>query len=123
VKTPSLNSELPDRLVTIDKLQAAVMETVKPANLGSVRVTLYTRPGCHLCDEAKEAMAAANCATEYILEELNIENDPRLLHLYRHDIPIVMINGAEAFRHRVTPADFRHHITMAARSASDTPQK
>ncbi len=75
-----------------------------------VRVTLYTRPGCHLCDEAKEAILAAQCAPEYTLDEVNIETDPSLLHLYRNDIPVVMINGIEAFRHRVVAEDFRRQV-------------
>ena len=77
---------------------------------GKVRVTLYTRPGCHLCDEAKVAILAARCAPEYTLDEVNIETDPSLLHLYRNDIPVIVINGVEAFRHRVASADFRQQV-------------
>jgi len=86
-----------------------------------VLVTLYTRPGCHLCDEAKEAMLAARCADEYTLDEVNIESDPRLLHLYRNDIPVILINSIEAFRHRVATEDFRREVARAARSVNDTP--
>lgn len=87
------------------------------------RVTLYTRPGCHLCDEAKVAMLAAGCAYEYTLDEVNIESDPRLLHSYRNDVPVVLINGVEVFRHRLAPDDFRRHMARAARSENDTPQR
>lgn len=83
--------------------------SIKPAP-ETVRVTLYTRPGCHLCDEAKEAILAARCSLEYTLDEVNIETDPRLLHLYRNDIPVVMINDVEAFRHRLTSRDFQRQI-------------
>lgn len=88
-----------------------------------VRVTLYTRPGCHLCDEAKVAMLAAGCADEYTLDEVDIESDSRLLHRYRNDIPVVFIHGVEAFRHRLAPEDFRRKLAMAAQSAHDIPQK
>ena len=74
------------------------------------RVTLYTRPGCHLCDEAKLAMLAARCDDEYTLDEVNIESNPHLLHSYRYDIPVVLINGIEAFRHRVATEDFRRLV-------------
>jgi glutaredoxin len=74
------------------------------------RVVLYTRPGCHLCDEAKAAMAAANCSDAYTLEEVNIDNDPGLRAKYRYDIPVVTINGVEAFRHRVSSEEFRRRI-------------
>ena len=73
-------------------------------------VVIYTRPGCHLCDEAKQAIAAANCLEEYTLEEINIESDPALLNLYRYDIPVITINGDEAFRHRLTPQAFRERL-------------
>ncbi|MBC8029546.1 MAG: glutaredoxin family protein [Pyrinomonadaceae bacterium] len=97
--------------------------TAKPAIPEKVQVTLYTRPGCHLCDEAKEAMLAARCAEEYTLDEVNIESDPRLLHSYRQDIPVVLIDGLEAFRHRVATDEFRRRVAMAARSGNDTPQR
>lgn len=88
-----------------------------------VCVTLYTRPGCHLCDEAKASMAAAHCAYEYTLYEVNIESDAQLLHSYRNDIPIVLINGREVFRHRVSPEDFRRQVAIAVRNANDTLQR
>ncbi len=81
-----------------------------------VLVTLYTRPGCHLCDEAKEAMLAARCADEYTLDEVNIESDPLLLHLYRNDIPVILINDIEAFRHRVATEDFRREVTRVQKA-------
>lgn len=87
-----------------------------------VLVTLYTRPGCHLCDEAKEAMLAARCADEYTLDEVNIESDPRLLHSYRNDIPVILINGIEAFRHRVATEDFRCEVARVTQNLHDISQ-
>jgi glutaredoxin len=74
-------------------------------------VTMYSRPNCHLCEEAKLAMDAANCPGQYDLEVINIESDPQLLERYKYDIPVVLINGEEAFRHRVNSHDFRKAIT------------
>ncbi len=70
-------------------------------------VIIYTRPDCHLCDEAKQAIQAARCADEYTLNEINIESDSDLLKRYRFDIPVITINGVEAFRHRLTAEDFK----------------
>ena len=64
-------------------------------------VILYTRPGCHLCDVARRAIEHAGCAEAYTLTEVNIETSEQLLDRYRNDIPVITINGAEAFRHRV----------------------
>ena len=73
-------------------------------------VIIYSRPGCHLCDEAKSAMAAAQCPDEYTLAEINIESDPELLRRYQYDIPVITIEGVEAFRHRLTAEDFRQRL-------------
>ena len=76
------------------------------------RVIIYTRPGCHLCDEAKQTIEAARCLDEYTLEEINIESDPDLLSRYRYDIPVITINGVEAFRHRLTAREFREKLNQ-----------
>ena len=73
-------------------------------------VILYTRPGCHLCDEMKAEMDQANCDELYDLSVVNIETDPALLARYRYDIPVLWIGGAEAFRHRLRAADFKARL-------------
>ncbi|HYJ89582.1 MAG TPA: glutaredoxin family protein [Pyrinomonadaceae bacterium] len=78
-----------------------------------VRVIIYSRPGCHLCEEAKRAIQAAECSEEYTLEEINIESDPELLRLYRYEIPVITIDGVEAFRHRLTPQEFRRGLGVS----------
>jgi glutaredoxin len=77
-------------------------------------VIIYSRPGCHLCDEAKQAIESAQCNDEYTLEEIDIESDIELLRRYRYDIPVITINGEEAFRHRVTAAEFRKRLHHAS---------
>ena len=71
------------------------------------QVILYTRPGCHLCEDARQAMAAADCSDSYTLTEVNIETGPVLLDLYKNDIPVVTIDGAQVFKHRVDAKAFR----------------
>jgi len=55
-------------------------------------------------------MRAAGCADAYSLDEVNIENDPDLLERYNADIPVITFNGVEAFRHRVSPQEFRRRV-------------
>lgn len=74
-------------------------------------VIIYSRPGCHLCDEAKEAILSAGCSDLFTLEELNIESDEQLLRKYKYDIPVIAIDGVESFIHRVNPKEFRTRIT------------
>ena len=73
-------------------------------------VIIYSRPGCHLCDEVKQTIERAGCPDEYTIEEINIESDPDLLRRYQYDIPVVTINGVEAFRHRLTAEAFRERL-------------
>jgi glutaredoxin len=76
-------------------------------------VTLYTRPGCHLCDEAKQAMLAARCEEQYTLREINIDLTPDLVRRYGWDIPVVLINGVETFKHRLTSSEFKRELRRA----------
>jgi glutaredoxin len=69
-------------------------------------VIIYSRPGCHLCDEAKAAIMGAGCSDSFTLEEVNIESDEELLRKYKYDIPVIAIDGVERFIHRVNPSDF-----------------
>lgn len=75
-----------------------------------VRITLYSKPGCHLCEVMKAEMTKADCAEMYELEEINIEGDPELFARYQNDIPVLLINGVEAFRHRLTADRFRDRV-------------
>ncbi|HKB64994.1 MAG TPA: glutaredoxin family protein [Pyrinomonadaceae bacterium] len=81
-----------------------------PPTPAQAQVIIYSRPGCHLCDEAKRAIEGAGCQNEYTLEEINIESDSDLLSRYQYDIPVVTINGVEAFRHRLTAVEFRRKL-------------
>jgi glutaredoxin len=73
-------------------------------------VVIYSRPGCHLCDEAKQIIAAAGHVDEYTLDEINIESNPELFKRYQHDIPVITIDGIETFKHRLTVEQFQSAI-------------
>ena len=76
-------------------------------------VIVYSRPGCHLCDEAKTAIENANCSNHYTLEEINIESDDELLKKYKYDIPVITVDGEEVFRHRVDPQQFKIRVSRS----------
>jgi glutaredoxin len=78
--------------------------------MSKAHVIVYSRPGCHLCDEAKTAIQNAGCSEDFTLEEINIESDPELLRKYQYDIPVIAIDGVENFIHRVNPTEFRTRI-------------
>jgi glutaredoxin len=73
-------------------------------------VTLFTRPGCHLCEEAKaliEPMLGEFGAT---LREVNIDADTVLRERYGMDIPVIFIGARKAAKHRVDAAKFRRQL-------------
>jgi hypothetical protein len=74
------------------------------------RVILYTKPGCHLCDEMKREIQQAGCAELYALDEVNIETDLDLSERYRYDIPVLLIDGVEAFRNRLRAEDLKARL-------------
>jgi glutaredoxin len=79
-------------------------------SMSKINVIIYSRPGCHLCDEAKAAIMSAGCSDLFTLEEVNIESDEELLRKYKYDIPVIAIDGVKTFIHRVAPTDFRYAI-------------
>ncbi len=66
-------------------------------------VVLYTRSGCCLCDDAKEALQAARAQVPFSVREVDIDSDPALYEAHRYDVPVIEIDGRRAFKHRVTP--------------------
>jgi glutaredoxin len=70
------------------------------------RVTIYSRPGCHLCDDAKDVITGLRGRAEFDLAEVNIDTDAELQRLYGKEIPVVTINGRKAFKYFVQPAEF-----------------
>jgi glutaredoxin len=69
------------------------------------RLVLYTRAGCHLCDIAKGKLDRARREEDFDLEEIDIETDPDLVARYGIRIPVVTVDGAFAFEHRVVIED------------------
>ena len=70
------------------------------------RVTLYTRAGCHLCDDAKKVLDAARSRADFDLEVLDIDTDAELRRLYDVEVPVIAIDGVKAFKYRLTEEEF-----------------
>jgi glutaredoxin len=60
------------------------------------QLTLYGKPGCHLCEEARAVVLAVRERHPFELEEIDITRDPSLEALYRERIPVIAIDGEEA---------------------------
>jgi glutaredoxin len=68
-------------------------------------VTLYARPGCHLCDDARAALERVRGDHAFELHEVDIESDDRLLARYLERIPVVALDGEELFDFFVDEAE------------------
>jgi glutaredoxin len=79
------------------------------------RVVLYSRPGCHLCDEARATLARVRSELPFALEERDIERDPALLRAYLERIPVVTIDGEEAFELELDEAAVRERLVTVSR--------
>ena len=79
-----------------------------------VKITLYTKPECGLCEEVEETIAAVRAAGHpFDLERRNILDDLADYERYKHDIPVVLVNGREIARHRMTEAQLVEALSRA----------
>ena len=78
-------------------------------------VVLYGREGCCLCDEARDVLWRVRSRRPFALSELDIESDPALLRAYLERIPVVTIDGNEAFELFVDEAELERRLDMVGR--------
>ena len=83
----------------------------------SAKVVLYSKPGCHLCDDVHAVLEEVRHDLPFDLEVRDISKSRKLIEAYGLDIPVVTIDGVEAFRHRLTAAELRAAL-RAARGAA-----
>ena len=78
--------------------------------MDKVRIDIYSRPGCHLCDDAKEVIERVQRRFPLSLRIINIQDDPSLEQAYGDQIPVVFINGNKAFKYRVDEAELEQKV-------------
>jgi len=76
-------------------------------------VTLYSRPGCRLCEEAKTQIAPLLAEFGGRLHEVNIDDDPALRARYDYDVPVIFLSARKAAKHRVDLKQFRRQLKEA----------
>lgn len=77
----------------------------------SAAVVLYGRPGCHLCDDARELLVRVRAELPFALEERDIEEDDALHRAYLERIPVVAIDGEEVFEFFVDEDELRRRLS------------
>lgn len=77
------------------------------------QVVVYTRAGCHLCDEAMAILRGLRSEVSFELSEVDIEQDDALLKLYQWRIPVVTVDGVEVAAAPIAAADLRRALASA----------
>ncbi|KAL2911828.1 hypothetical protein HK105_208678 [Polyrhizophydium stewartii] len=79
------------------------------------RLVLFGRQYCGLCEHAKEVILGVRAKVPFEFDEVDIDKakDRQWLRKYMFDVPVVHVNGAEVFRHRVEPAELERALRAA----------
>jgi len=76
-----------------------------------IALTIYSRPGCHLCDEMKAVVHTVAQSVPVTLEEIDISTDPGLEARYGLEIPVLMVEGKKAAKYRIGEGELRRMLT------------
>ena len=75
-----------------------------------IALTIYSRPGCHLCDEMKAVVDLVARWVPFTIDIIDVSNDPRLEARYGLEIPVLLINGSKAAKYRLTEDELRRML-------------
>lgn len=83
--------------------------------MSDVAIVLYSRAGCHLCEEMSAVVAPVARQLGCALREVDITGDAELEGRFGLEIPVLCINGRKAFKYRVTEAELRQRLGRTIR--------
>ena len=76
-----------------------------------IRLTLYSRPGCHLCDEMKDVVHRVSASVPLSLDDIDISGDAELERLYGVEIPVLMVDGKKVAKYRIGASELLRVLT------------
>jgi glutaredoxin len=88
-------------------------EDARIAAAGSRDLTLYSRPGCHLCDEMKKQIAPLVVKFKAHLREVNIDADPILRARYNEEVPVLFLGSRKVAKYSVDIEQLRAQLQRA----------
>ena len=85
-------------------------------------IRIYSRPGCHLCDEMKVVVqrVAGKQTPPLAIEIVDISTDPNLEALYGLEIPVLMVNGRKAAKYRITEEELSRLLNARSRGSDQS---
>ncbi|MBI4483686.1 MAG: glutaredoxin family protein [Acidobacteria bacterium] len=87
------------------------------------KLVLYSRPGCHLCEEARATLERARREIPFDFQEVNIEKSAELQAEFGEQIPVLFVDGRKKFKYRIDPKKLRRVLLRGRPQAlsKDTP--
>jgi glutaredoxin len=82
-----------------------------------IAVTIYSRQGCHLCDQMKAVVERVGRSVAIAVEEIDISTDPALEARYGTDIPVLLVGGKKAAKYRVGEEELKRILSARAGEA------
>jgi hypothetical protein len=81
-----------------------------------LRLTIFSKPGCHLCDDMKAVVRQEMAGFPGIeLEEVDVSTDPALLALYGLEIPVLAVDGKKVAKYRISRAELARLLQARGR--------
>jgi glutaredoxin len=79
-----------------------------------IRLTIYSRAGCHLCEEMERAVDQAAAGLDAGVEVVDVDGDADLARAYGLEVPVLFVNGRKAAKYRVDPRRLRERLQREA---------
>jgi glutaredoxin len=77
----------------------------------TAKIILYTRVGCHLCDDAKAALERVRARAPFELEVVDVDTRAELAERYGPEVPVVLVDGAKVAKFRVDESALLRRLT------------
>jgi glutaredoxin len=74
------------------------------------RISLFTRAGCHLCDDAHAALERVRARAPFELEVIDVDSDPALSARYGLEVPVVLVDGRKWAKFHVDEAALERRL-------------
>ena len=86
--------------------------------MAPIALTLYTRPGCHLCADMEHILRPVATELGCALEQVDISTDPALEARFGLESPVLLVNGRKAFKYRLTERELRRRLQAERRPST-----
>ena len=73
-------------------------------------ITIYSRHGCHLCDDAQKTLESLREELNFVIDVIDIDQDAELSKLYSDQVPVIHIDGTHHDFYKVDPLRFRSSL-------------